>query len=581
MRRPLFLVAMALVLVLSACEEAPSVVCGDGRRQGAEICDGTDLGTTSCESLGYHEGEVRCSDACTLDVTGCLGRCGDGALDLGHEACEPTLPGEVTCRDLGYHGGELGCVDCQLDLRDCEARGWCGDGVLQDWENETCDGLALPEVECGVSWNPAPAVTCGPDCRLDLVGCSGFRRLGSVAWDGIYAVARDPYGDVYVAGETGATLPGQTHLGSADVLVARYGPDGVPRWTRQRGTGAVDWAEAVLPWLDDVVLVAGSTGGDLDGEPRVGSRDAFVTALDQDGNHLWTRLHGSVNDDRFTQLVGTPEGDVYAVGYAREAVDGEPSIGWNDVLVVKLTASGEPVWTRLFGTSQDDLGLGAAADGAGGLYVTGLTYGAFPGQTSGGGADAFLLRIDPDGSLRWVRQWGSTYTDVGRDVASLGQAAYVVGLTGEAGQLGVGQVMGGSGAGDVFVARWSADGDLDWILAAGTAGYDEGSAIAVEPAGHLFVAVTTYGHFLGGVNAGSADGNGFSGDVALMKLDLDGQLVWSRQLGGLGAEYVRALALDPAAEVVCVGGWSNGEVPGAGPVVGGWDGFLLQTPAWP
>lgn len=46
-------------------------VCGDGRRAGAELCDGTDLGGNTCTGLGFNGGTLACSSTCALDTSGC------------------------------------------------------------------------------------------------------------------------------------------------------------------------------------------------------------------------------------------------------------------------------------------------------------------------------------------------------------------------------------------------------------------------------------------------------------------------------------------------------------------------------
>jgi hypothetical protein len=46
--------------------------CGDGVRDSAEVCDGSDLGGSTCHGLGYHSGTLACTAGCTFDTSGCL-----------------------------------------------------------------------------------------------------------------------------------------------------------------------------------------------------------------------------------------------------------------------------------------------------------------------------------------------------------------------------------------------------------------------------------------------------------------------------------------------------------------------------
>jgi cysteine-rich repeat protein len=70
-------------------------VCGDGVRNGDELCDGGDLGNETCASQGSPgNGELRCDDQCKFDLSQCS-RCGNGALNE-NEDCDDgnTDPGD-------------------------------------------------------------------------------------------------------------------------------------------------------------------------------------------------------------------------------------------------------------------------------------------------------------------------------------------------------------------------------------------------------------------------------------------------------------------------------------------------------
>ena len=49
-----------------------AVVCGNDVVEDGEECDGTDWNGATCESLGYAEGSLACTEGCVIDVLGCL-----------------------------------------------------------------------------------------------------------------------------------------------------------------------------------------------------------------------------------------------------------------------------------------------------------------------------------------------------------------------------------------------------------------------------------------------------------------------------------------------------------------------------
>jgi len=50
---------------------AGGAVCGNGVRESGETCDGADLGGSTCVSLGFTGGLLRCSASCGWDTSGC------------------------------------------------------------------------------------------------------------------------------------------------------------------------------------------------------------------------------------------------------------------------------------------------------------------------------------------------------------------------------------------------------------------------------------------------------------------------------------------------------------------------------
>ncbi len=105
----------------SRCEgEGP--VCGDGIRQGLEVCDGGDLAGATCLDHGFYKGILRCLDDCSgFDLSGCWGHCGDEIVNMDEEVCDGGNLAGASCESIGFGGGKLGCLpDCSgYDVSGC------------------------------------------------------------------------------------------------------------------------------------------------------------------------------------------------------------------------------------------------------------------------------------------------------------------------------------------------------------------------------------------------------------------------------------------------------------------------------
>lgn len=155
----------------SAYDEGGCADCGNGVAEGAEDCDGADLAGATCASLklGFDGGVLGCTGACAFDTSKCTSQplCGNGKLD-GGEACDGPLLGGATCAALGYAGGALSCTaGCMLDASKCLT---CGNGAID--AGEECDGAALGGATCGSLGFVGGSLACSAACHYDTKACS-------------------------------------------------------------------------------------------------------------------------------------------------------------------------------------------------------------------------------------------------------------------------------------------------------------------------------------------------------------------------------------------------------------------------
>jgi hypothetical protein len=141
------------------------------------------------------------------------------------------------------------------------------------------------------------------------------------------------------------------------------------------------------------VLVAGSTSGTLEGQTSAGGGDAFVRKYDASGAVLWTQQFGSASSDAAHSVAVDGAGNVLVAGSTGGTLEGQTSAGDYDAFVRKFDSSGALLVTRQFGSASVDNASSVAVDGSGNALVAGRTGGTFAGQTNAGGMDAFVTRL--------------------------------------------------------------------------------------------------------------------------------------------------------------------------------------------
>jgi len=538
-------------LDLSACEAVGR--CGDGVIQAAhEQCEGDDLDGRTCPGLGLYDGTLACTSDCRLDTTGCGGSCGDGLIQTAFgEVCDGTDVNSQTCESQGHHPGTLVCDACQFDLDGCG--GFCGDGILQTTFGEVCEGANLYGHTCPDLGAFFGVPACSLTCVLAAGSCSTTYMWGNTSSDVSFGVAIDAVGNIYVVGATAAALDGQTFAGVADAFLTKFSPTGVKLWTRQWGTASEDIARGVAVAADGTVYVTGHTAGALDGQTYLGVVDIFLTKFDTDGNKVWTRQWGSAQAEIGHGVAVDGSGFIYVTGMTNHSMEGQTAIGAMDFFLTRLDATGARLWTRLWGTTNDDMGRGVTVDAAGNAYVAGYSYDGVMYH------EASLRSYTSAGGHRWTQTWGDGGMVWGLAVAMDGAGHVVMGgLAYQASSPGV------------FVARYTTGGVFSWSqrLPVQTSVDTSGMGIAVSGTTLSFTGTVT-----GAIDSVTPIGGL---DIFLARFTTAGVKLGVSLFGTTTNDGARSLAVDADGHVFITGG-TAGTLDGQ-PNAGSGDVFLKYVP---
>lgn len=333
-------------------------------------------------------------------------------------------------------------------------------------------------------------------------------------WPGGVVAGAD--GTRTVALAASGSVGGQAAIGGLDAVVQRQGTAGAPEWTTEFGTAADDRLYGAVDTGGGTTTVAGYSNGDLDGSHPVNtSGDMIVARLDASGNRLWTTQFGDPTQaDRIYAEAPDGAGGVYVAGYTKGSVGGVANAGDKDAVLAHVTASGAVDWTTQFGGTGEDKALAVAATSTG-VYVAGVTSGAMPGGTALGGTDGWLAAFSPTGSRQWLRQVGSDADDLLHGVAVVNGLVVTAGSTS-------GTVTGTSlGGSDVLAAAYTPAGAPRWVSQFGTSD-DDAAAAVLDVGGHVDLLGFTRGKLTAAVGGA---------DVFLTRLDGAGAPAASTQFG--------------------------------------------------
>jgi hypothetical protein len=352
---------------------------------------------------------------------------------------------------------------------------------------------------------------------------------------------------------------------------------GAPLWAHNYGDGDEQAGTSVAVDPQGGIYVAGSFAGTIDfgSQPltSAGNHDVFIAKLDPtDGHRLWSRRIGDTAEQNGAGIAFAA-GSIAVTGSFGGTIDfgkgGLTSAGGTDIFVAKLDANGAALWSRSFGSVDNDVGLGVAMDAAGDVVVTGSFHGSvdFGGGAfhAPGAAPAIVVaKLDAtDGHTLWARTMG---TDTGNGagngialaVASDG-SILLGGVSFGTIDFGGGPIPNASGACG-FITRMGADGAYQWGKLLQASNGSNTTSVAGDSAGNVYLTGTYIGTAdLGGGPMTAAS----SGSSFLVSFDSSGGYRWQKTIG---ESYDGAAVAVAGEHVVATGYFTSPTDLGAGTV---------------
>ncbi len=353
-------------------------------------------------------------------------------------------------------------------------------------------------------------------------------------------------------------------------------------WVNQMGGPTYDTGTSITVDASGNIYTTGQFQGTIDFDPGAGTSiltssgqsDIFVQKLDSSGNFIWAKQMGGAYNDYGHSLVVDNDGNVITTGFFNGTVDFDPgtgtsnltSAGFVDVFVQKLDANGSFLWAKRIGGPSNVNSKSIALDDSGNIYIAGSFEGTVdfdPGGgvknlASAGGYDIFVQKLSANGSFIWVKRMGSDLDDRGQalKVDASGNVCTVGTFSGTV------DFDPGSGSNvytaierDVFIQKMDDEGNFLWARQIGGLSHDFAYSVAVD----AFENVYTIGRFKltvdfdPGIDTFYLASFGNSYDIFVHKMDVNGDFIWARQIGGIASDDGQSIGLDAAGNVYSTG----------------------------
>ncbi len=221
--------------------------------------------------------------------------------------------------------------------------------------------------------------------------------------------------------------------GNFDFYIIRTTPDGDTVWTKTFGGTGYDKAQDIIKIDDTSYLIGGYTTS-----IGLGQGDIYLLKINDDGDTLWTKTFGTEENDHVNKIKKTNDGGFILSGDIE-------SLGQYKYFLVKTGSGGDTLWTKSY-----DYGTANSIDQTsdGGYILIVLPYSTTQSQY-----DFRLVKTDQYGNITWIKFFGGPDVEVGYAVEQTTDGSYMI--AGRTDSYGY-------GSSDFYLIKTSADGDSLW-----------------------------------------------------------------------------------------------------------------------
>ena len=289
---------------------------------------------------------------------------------------------------------------------------------------------------------------------LDVSENSGFDDFwvskldsnGSISWEYSYGFAgSDTPNSIIQTRDNGYLLTGvldvsasngqgdrhaavrQRHAGG-DYWAVKLNSSGVGEWSNYYGGSFTDTAYDAIQTQDNGYIIIGSSdSNDVDISNSNGGYDFWVVKISNTGSLVWEKTFGGSEIDEARAITSSNDGNYLIVGDTRsDDLNISQNAGAADLWLIKITPEGTLLWEKTIGGTNFDVGRSVSKTQDNGFLISGSSRSSDGNLTTNKGLnDAWVLKIDSGGNIKWHKSIGGSETDFFYDSVELNDQTIV------------------------------------------------------------------------------------------------------------------------------------------------------------
>jgi len=294
------------------------------------------------------------------------------------------------------------------------------------------------------------------------------------------------------------------------------------------------------------------------------SSDYWLCKADSGGNIIWNKTIGGTSMDECPQVVRLSSGNIIVSGISTSPIGADKSVAnygvSADFWIVKTDPFGNKLWDQNYGGTgieqslASNFGFGSSILGSQNdcFILAGSTNSPLSGDisdTSRGGMDFWIIKVDSTGNKLWDRRYGGTGDDFVDHIIQTNDNGYI--LCGQTtSPIGYDVTDTSLGSTDCWIIKLDSLGYKQWDRRYGGIDGDQALFIQEAPDGGYWVSGTS------GSPAGydiTEPKYGIAADLWIFKIDNFGNKIWDRRFGGPGNNFGSTFVIMPDSSIFLCG----------------------------
>lgn len=293
---------------------------------------------------------------------------------------------------------------------------------------------------------------------------------------------------------------------------------------------------------------------------------AFMIAMNnanaQQMNWGWAYSFGGANNDFGYGITKDSQGNLYMVGNFQSGsinignlVLQNSSIGLDEVMLIKFSPTGQPIWVRSAGSTNTlERAIAIAIDSADNVIISGyyaslsMNFDSSTTITNSAGTtdEIFVAKYNSNGTVLWAQSLAGADQERVNAVCTDGEGNIYLGgwYDNPTSSIGGLTVMTGSGKGG-FVLKLDPAGTPVWVKTQQSSLIEEIYSITCDPFGNVIATGSFHSNSVtfDGVTLTNSNSNN-SSDAFVAKYDSSGALQWARSFTGTSVEIPYNVSAD-------------------------------------